>query len=188
MKIPFVRMGVCCDPSDDWEHTISIIKQIRPFQGRIVIVTKHWEELSDKQIESIRGLVVNTSISALDSDLDIRHRLKQYNRLKASCYSVLRVNTAKFFDDKMNERQRLLLHNDNVIDNVLRFKKKKVDGIDIKRHTFLNDKKVLASKHDDAVYFGDCYGCPDLCGVNMFDKTKTKLERKPEQITLLDFI
>lgn len=39
-NIPFVRLGVMCDPSFDWEHTLNIVDKIKPYQKNIVIVTR----------------------------------------------------------------------------------------------------------------------------------------------------
>ena len=64
-KIPFVRLWVSCDPSSDWDHTISIIKKIKPYIKNIIIITKHWNILTDKQCKELEWLCINTSISAL---------------------------------------------------------------------------------------------------------------------------
>ena len=87
--------------------------------------------------------------------------------MKKYCKSVLRVNTASYKDNNLEEIQTELLNNDDVIDNVLRFPKNhilvKKGTINIKHHKFLNSF-VYASKHKDSVFFGHCYKCKDLCG------------------------
>ena len=86
-KIPFVRLGVMCDPSFDWKHTLDIVDKIKPYQKNIVIVTKHLKELKDSQLGKLSGIIVNTSISALD-DKELRNkRLFWYNKLKKYFYS-----------------------------------------------------------------------------------------------------
>lgn len=169
--LPFVRLGVMCDPSHDWEHTLDIVGKISPYNQNIVIITKHWKEMSQGQLEHLtlfKGLCINTSVSALDTQKQIEHRVSWYNRLKAYCNSVLRVNTADFTNSRLKELQNQLLTNTDVIDNILRFPlnhplvKGKV--INLKKYKFLNSD-VYASKHDDNVYFGHCSTCPDQCGI-----------------------
>ena len=166
-KLPFVRLGCMCDPSHDWEHTLSIVDKIQPYQKNIVIVTKHWNTLDEKQVSRLKGLIINTSISALDSKEQINKRLYEYNRLKKYCKSFLRVNTADFNFLPFKKTQDTLLAYDNVIDNILRFPKNHelaTDGvINVKKYKFLKTN-VYASKHKDDVFFGYCYQCLDLCG------------------------
>ena len=166
-KIPFVRMGVMCDPSFDWEHTLNIIDKIRPYQKNIVIVTKNWKLLKEEQLIRLKGLIINTSISALDNKEQISIRLEQYNKLKKYCKSILRVNTCDFNNIELRNIQNKLLDNDNVIDNILRFPKNHklvLDGtINLKKIKFLKTN-VYASMHKDNIFFGFCYNCPDLCG------------------------
>ncbi|MCP3683749.1 MAG: hypothetical protein GY861_13780 [bacterium] len=166
--IPFVRLGVSCDPSDNWDHTIEIIEKIRPYIKNIVVITKHLTELTDIQCEKLKGVCVNTSIAALDSQYDIDKRLFWYHKLKDYCNSVLRVCTADFNDAVLEEKQNTLLKNENVIDNILRFPESHElvqNGIiNVKRYKFL-DKECFASKHEENIYFGDCDNCPDMCGI-----------------------
>ncbi len=175
LKIPFVRIGIHCDPSHDWKHTLNIIETIRPYQKNIVIITKHWTNLSIKQLEKLEGITVNTSISALDKYEDLVNRLKWYNILKTFCKSILRVNTVRFNLDNMqgkllNRIQEKLLGNEKVIDNVLRFPrshKLAKDGI-----IFIQKEKYYsgyanASKNNINAYMGNCQNCPDQCGINL---------------------
>ena len=170
-EIPFIRLGVSCDPSDDWEHTIKIVKKIKPYQKNIVIITKHWQELNEAQCRSLKGVCINTSISALDNQYDIDKRLFWYHKLKDYCNSVLRVCTADFNDIVLKEKQNELLKNENVIDNILRFPEShelvQNGVVNVKRYRFL-DKECFASKHDENIYFGDCFKCPELCGISLF--------------------
>ena len=64
IRIPFVRIGIMCDPSHDWEYTLNIVEKIRSFNKNIVIITKHWNALKEEQLFRLKGTTVNTSISA----------------------------------------------------------------------------------------------------------------------------
>lgn len=185
LQIPFVRIGVNCDPSDDWNHSIEIIDKIKPFNKNIVIVTKHWNELSESNLLSLKGLFVNTSISIFDNCEEFERRLFWYNKLKEICHSILRVNTANFYDENLNQRQLELLKNENVIDNILRFKNKNVEGIKTEKAKFLNGVSFI-SRLTEKSYIGDCYNCPDLCGVAMFKNVR--LLKPPEQTNLFDMM
>lgn len=128
IDMPFIRIGCSGDPSENWEHTISIIEHLRynnqlslfsvESQKQIVIITRHWNILTDVQIERLSkyNVCINTSVSALDNDKLILNSLKQYNRLKPFCKSVLRVVTCDFnYNNEqgkiMAEIQRMLLKN-----------------------------------------------------------------------------
>ena len=170
LTIPFVRLWTMCDPSSDWEHTIGIIRKIKPYIKNIVIITKHWTTLTESQKKELEWVCINTSISALDSQVQINHRLKEYNDLKKYCNSVLRVNTCDFIDKELKEVQDWLLKNDKVIDNILRIPSnhKLVTEwvIIVKKCNFIN-KPVYASMHDDNIYFWNCIDCPDQCWINL---------------------
>lgn len=173
LKIPFVRLWTMCDPSHDWKHTIKIIEQIKKYNKNIVIITKHWTTLTDKQILKLKWICINTSISALDTKQQIEHRLRQYNRLKNHCNSVLRVNTCDFKESFFNEEkdiQEKLLKNENVIDNVLRFPKSNEISFlsNVKKYEFLG-KKIFASKHNNDIYMWNCSNCKELCWIWLFN-------------------
>jgi hypothetical protein len=169
-KIPFVRLGVMCDPSYNWEHTLEVVERIKPYQKNIVIVTKHLKPLNDGQLNRLKGLIINTSICALDSEDERQNRLFWYNELKKHCKSVLRVNTADFNDPNLKSIQEDLLKNDNVIDNILRIPKEhklvKEGIVNVKKCSFLKTE-VYASKHDENIFFSYCDNCLDLCGAEL---------------------
>lgn len=169
IKIPFIRIGVMCDPSYNWEHTLDIIDKIKPYNKNIVVITKHWNELKDNQLYRLKGLVINTSISALDTKEQREKRLFWYNKLKLYCKkSVLRVNTCKFYDLELKSIQDNLLNKDNIIDNVLRFPKNntlvKKGIIELKKYKYLQSF-AYASKNNPDTYFGFCNNCLDQCGI-----------------------
>lgn len=177
-QIPFVRMGVSCDPSYNWYHTLNIVEKIKKYQKNIVIVTKHWKELSDIQLKRLNGVVINTSISAIDKPEQIQKRIFWYNKLVFYCKSVLRVNTAKFNLENeqgsfYNKIQNDLLKNEKIIDNILRLPKShklvKEGVILTKKEKFL-DTFISVSKNNDKTFLGYCRNCQEQCGINLFDK------------------
>ena len=145
--MPFIRIGVTGDPSENWNHTINVINLISGIKP-IVIITKHWTNLTESKLKELKkyDLCINTSISALDTKEQIKHRLKQYNILKKYCKSVLRIvscdfNTTNLKGMVLNEIQNELFKNENVLDNVLRVKLNnelvKLGIINIKKNNFL---------------------------------------------------
>jgi DNA repair photolyase len=79
INMPFIRMGTMGDPSENWDHTLYICKSLQTEQQlelfpqerkEIVIITKHWNNLSDKQLLELKQckICINTSISVLDDD------------------------------------------------------------------------------------------------------------------------
>jgi hypothetical protein len=191
IDLPFIRMGSSGDPSEDWEHTIQICEQIskglttnqiditgnlvKPIE--IVIITKHWHNLTDNQLERISkmNICINTSVSAID-DLDLlNNRLTQYNRLKQYCKSILRIVSFDF--NKNNQQgleysiiQELLFKNDKIIDTVFRSSKNnplvKQGIINVHKTKFLG-KNALISKYNKKTYFGNCKNCLEMCGAKM---------------------
>lgn len=177
ISLDFVRMGTSGDPSENWIHTISILRKIDTCNKEIVIITKHWNNLTHDQLEylSTINVCINTSVSALDRESILTNGLEQYNKLKTYCKSILRVVSAKFnLDNKEGSRlsiiQNDLLKNDGVIDTVLRVNKNnpylKKGIIFAEKSDFLG-KNTLASKHKKTTYFGKCSTCYQMCGLNV---------------------
>lgn len=50
VKMPFIRIGCSGDPSENWEHCFSILNVICKSLKEIVIITKHWTNLTDSQL------------------------------------------------------------------------------------------------------------------------------------------
>ena len=50
IPLDFVRMGSSGDPSEDWTHTVSILRGIDKCNKQIVIITRHWSALTDEQL------------------------------------------------------------------------------------------------------------------------------------------
>ena len=162
------------DPSEDWQHTIDVCKIISKSEKPIVIITKHWNILTNEQLEEIKELniCINTSISALDNDDEIGTRLNQYNRLKKYCKSVLRIVSCDFnlknHEGYLRSKiQKELFKNENVIDTIFRPSKNNPlilnKIINVEKVKFLKSE-VLTSIFNKNTYLGDCNNCPDLCG------------------------
>jgi len=181
----FIRMGTSGDPSENWEHTIKIIKaisteyQLKLFKEKrkeIVIITKHWNKLTDNQLINIKkyNLCINTSISALDKSSLLNHRIEQYERLKPYCKSILRLVSADFntnnkIGNELNKIQSLLFKNYDVLDTIFRvYKKNKLvisNIINIKEIKFMG-KRCNISRKNKHTHFGSCNNCNDKCGIN----------------------
>lgn len=188
IKLDFVRIGTSGDPSENWDHTLSIIDAIKGCNKQIVIITKHWTNLTDSQIEFISGInvCINTSVSALDNNSLLTNSLIQYNRLKPFCKSVLRIVSADFNQKNetgkyLHDLQELLFKNTDTLDTVLRCNKNNhivKDGvINVTKSKFLG-KSQYVSKYNKKTYLGKCSTCNEMCGIkNMNPLTK--------QLTLL---
>ena len=172
-EMPFVRIGEMGDPSENWEHTLSVCKAVSISKKPIVIITKHWKKMSEKQERefSVLPIIFNTSVSILDTHEQLIYRLSQYERLKKTNKSVLRVVTCRFTDKEKENKQKELLSNANVIDTVFRPSKANdflTSGvISAKKIKFLGSS-VLASMHDEKTFMGYCKDCPDQCGLKFF--------------------
>jgi len=187
--LPFIRMGNSGDPSEDWQHTLKICKQINEGisstqlslfkdtrRRMIVVITKHFNSIPDDLagVLSYYNICVNTSVSAIDSEQDLQHRMSEYNRLKKYCKSVLRVVSFAFGNNEAGRNytkiQNQLFRNDMVIDNAFRpsrNNKMLADGVIIADKQNFLSRKTLISKHNNRVYLGSCQKCPDMCGVNL---------------------
>jgi len=171
----FIRMGNSGDPSENWEHTISIIEKLKGINKQIIIITRHWNLLTLSQLERIKKLniCINTSISPIDDDL---HRnIEQYEILKNYCKSILRCvsfdfNTKNEKGLKYSMEQDWIFNNYDVLDTVFRCSKSNPlykDGIiNIKETKFLG-KKCNVSKYNKKTYFGNCKSCLEKCGLNI---------------------
>jgi len=187
IDMSFIRIGCSGDPSENWEHTINIIKQIKEnsqlslfdisSKKQIVIITRHWNILTDSQLKEIAkyNICINTSVSALDNKYLIDKSLEQYNRLKPYCKSILRVVSCDFNEDNETgkykaEIQRKLFKNENVIDTVFRPSSKNIfvtdKIINVKKMGFMKSK-ALVSKFNKKTFLGKCSNCLEMCGLNL---------------------
>lgn len=177
IPLDFVRIGSSVDPSEDWTHTIGILRGIETCNKQIVIITRHWHTLTDEQLAYFGtiNVVFNTSVSALDKPHTRQHCVAQYERLKPYCKSILRVVSCDFNLDNagghaMARIQAELFANDATIDTVFRPNKSNplvTDGvINVNRAKFMNGLH-LVSKHNPSTYLGKCSTCHEMCGLNV---------------------
>jgi hypothetical protein len=184
------RVGTAGDPCHDWENTLEVLEWLKPTGKTPVIITKHWMKISDKQLTRFKSVnaVFNTSLSGLDSDAEIKYRVKQIERIKAAgMQSVCRVVTCEYGNSEWakqaKEKQDYLLSLHPVIDNSLRASNtnERVMNGDIKLTRI--DESVgggkFVSLHNASIYLGTCNKCPDQCGVEV-----STLKEKKMQMTI----
>ncbi len=187
IDMPFIRIGCSGDPSENWEHTINIIRQIKEnsqlslfdFKSnkQVVIITRHWNTLTDRQLIDISkyNICVNTSISALDNDKTLQRSLYEYKRLKPYCKSILRLVSCDFNEKngigkEKAEIQRYIFANYDVLDTVFRPSKNNKlildEVINVKKMAFMGSIGLL-SKANKKTFTGNCHNCIEMCGINM---------------------
>jgi len=106
VKMPFIRMGCSGDPSENWQHTLNVCKEINKGTKtnqyylykygfnkgvNIVIITKHWNRLTTNQLSNLSkyNVTINTSISVIDNN--IFDLINEYQRISNYTKSNLRV-------------------------------------------------------------------------------------------------
>jgi hypothetical protein len=183
VKLDFIRIGCSGDPSENWDHCISILKKIDSCNKQIVIITKHWTLLSDEHLSylSTINVCINTSVSALDKPYLMNKCLNEYNRIKKHCKSILRIVSCDFninneLGHKYFKIQNNLFKNDDIIDTVFRPSKKnllvKNNVINVSNAKFITNKNTLVSKYNKSAYLGKCATCHEMCGINIELKNK----------------
>jgi hypothetical protein len=174
------RIGVSGDPCHDWENTLTVCRAFRYEYTKktAVIITKHWQPLTDGQLlEFARiGVVFNTSTSGMDTEDEINHRVKQIKRLKESgIRSICRVVTCDYGSSEWSrackEKQEYLMSLLPVIDTPLRACKSnpRVLNRDIfitRKHESIGGGKYV-SLNNKNTYLGTCKDCPDQCGIDL---------------------
>jgi hypothetical protein len=172
------RVGVAGDPSHDWENTVTVCELLQ-YTGKIpVIVTKHWYPATDDQLTRLSkvGAVFNTSVSGMDTDTEIKHRIDQLERVATfEMRSVCRVVTCEYGDSDWardcEEKQRYLLTFPHVIDTPFRttVTNPRVVSGDIlltRCENSVGGGSRMVSLWSDSLYLGTCANCPDQCGTN----------------------
>lgn len=174
--LEWFRIGTMGDPSHDWELTAQVCEWLCSLKVP-VIVTKHWKVAGDEILRRlyVAGVVFNTSISALDTDAQIKFRLAQFKRIEqAGMKSVLRIVSCRFgvteWGAQREKVQSFLFSHRPHIDNPLRIPAsdpRVVSGDIIAKKVKDLDSAVSMSIQNDDVYVGHCNDCPDQCGVNL---------------------
>ncbi len=188
------RIGTMGDPCHDWNGTVEVCEWL----GKIktpVIITKHWVSATDEQLLRMKavGVVFNTSLSALDTDEELSHRLRQFYRIGGlGLISIARIVSAKFGDTPDGRRmaaiQQRLYALKPQIDNPLRVTKTHPQvasgDIIVEKRKDIN-AVVSMSIHDQKVFTGKCQDCPDQCGVpDGFTKQNQKQNTETMQTEL----
>lgn len=177
VKLDFIRIGCSGDPSENWEHCLKIISDIKWVNKQIVIITKHWQNLSDNQLEflSTLNICINTSVSALDKPELLENSLGQYHRIKKYCKSIIRIVSCDFNLEnetglRLSLLQKELFKNEDCIDTIFRPNKNNTlvtSGIVNVKTGMFNGSKTLMSKYNKKTYSGKCDKCKEMCGVNI---------------------
>ena len=180
------RIGTMGDPCHDWNGTVEVCEWLGKLKTP-VIITKHWVTATDAQLLRLKeaGAVFNTSLSALDTDEELNHRLLQFHRIGGlGLISIARIVSAKFGNtpegQRMDAIQKRLYALKPQIDNPLRVPKTHPQvasgDIIVEKRKDIN-AVVSMSIHDPEVFTGKCQDCSDQCGVpGGFTKPKTKKE------------
>lgn len=188
-KTNWYRIGVAGDPSHDWNNTLVVIRALRFSKKTPVIVTKHWEALTDEQLIELKSLsvVFNTSTSGMDSDNEIKYRVNQINRIKSfDIPSVNRIVTCNYNGSEWarscKEKQDYLMSLKPIIDNPFRPSRtnKHVLNGDIvitHKNESIGGGKIV-SLYSNKAYLGACSKCPDQCGVDCSILTSNKENKK----------
>jgi len=192
----FFRIGTMGDPSHAWEHTVRVVEWLAPF-ATPVIVTKHWRTASDEQLTRLVtcGTVLNTSVSALDTPQELRHREGQIARYAAlGGVSIARIVSCEFdrnHDDgkRMADVQDRLFTLRPTLDNPLRVPRThdlvQRGVIRLKAVRDIATIRTMSLANDDT-YVGHCSACPDQCGLSSCGPTHPKPAHR--QLPLFEII
>ena len=171
-SLDWFRIGTMGDPSHDWKLTLELCEWLFSIRTP-VIITKHWITIPAFMLCDFAETkaVFNTSVSALDTEQEIEHRLEQHERLKRNgCKSILRIVSCKFGDTengkKMKGVQDWLFSLGCCIDNPLRIPKNDYRVLcgDI---MVTSTRPLSISQQNKDTYTGHCKACPDQCGLNL---------------------
>ena len=185
-RASWYRIGTAGDPCHDWDNTLEVCEYLDATGKQAVIITKHWHQLTESHLKRFKAIdaVINTSVSALDTPQELKHRIRQINRIKAAgLVGVARVVTCQFGDTEWGRdrkaKQDYLLTLEPVIDNPLRAPATNPhvisgDIILSTRPEAVGGGKTV-SLHDERVYLGTCEACPDQCGATrVMNDAKTR--------------
>ena len=182
---PWYRVGTAGEPCHDWENTLAVCEALQGTGKVPVVITKHWVKLTDEQVGRLRALraVVNTSTSGLDTNAEVRYRVRQIERLRAGgVRSVNRVVTCAYgtseWAREARQKQEYLLSVGPIIDNPLRVTKAnprvQSGEILVERQSLAVGGGKIVSLHSRRTYLGTCANCPDQCGVDPMTTNPTE--------------
>jgi hypothetical protein len=183
------RIGTMGDPCHNWPLLVEVCSWLSPIKQPIII-TKHWTPIPDELLKTLAPLdvVLNTSVSGMDTDNELHHRIKQHERfLDAGVHSILRLVSCKFGStDKgieMGSKQQWIIDycKGKYIDNPLRIpakNKQVIDGHVIVEKRLDLEKEVSMSVLNENAYTGHCSDCPDQCGTTRPAVPKIKKTQK----------
>ena len=185
------RVGVMGDPCHDWPLTVDVCEWLGKIK-RPVIVTKHWTPLSNENLRRLAkiGAVINTSVSPLDSAVEIAYRLEQFERVRsAGIASALRVVSARFGETENGKRwseiQGRLLGCAPVIDTPLRIPgadpRVQAGDIILDQHSDLGGRSRV-SVVNPRTYIGACSLCPEQCGAAFGKQRETQAMDTQEDV------
>jgi|Laugrespbdmm15dd_1035085.scaffolds.fasta_scaffold09735_2 hypothetical protein len=190
----FFRIGVMGDPCHAWEETVSVIEWLSDF-AHPVLITKHWKVATDDQLKRMAacGTALNTSLSALDTPQELKHRKAQFFRFKLlGGNSVARIVSCDFNPDnaegvRMKAIQDDLFELRPTLDNPLRVPR--THPMVVSGTILLTVIKDLSSKRTISLanaktYIGHCAGCPDVCGIPTQPKNQQYKPKNPRQLIL----
>jgi len=174
----FFRIGTMGDPSHAWGATVALVKWLAPYAVP-VIVTKHWHRASDDDMQELvgSGAVLNTSLSALDTPAELRHRERERERYAMfGGHSVTRLVSCDFNPEHetgaaLLEVQARLYGLRPLIDNPLRVSRShrlvQEEVIRVSVEQDLTARRTVSLARPQDVYLGTCAGCSDICGLGI---------------------
>lgn len=181
----FFRIGTMGDPCHAWEHTIETVEWLSHFAVP-VIITKHWKRATDSQLFRLIkcDAIINVSLSALDTNSELRHRKRELFRyVELGGVSIARVISCDFIrshpeGERMGMIQDELFRLPFMLDNPLRVSASHWlvrDGII--RLTKIKDLNAVRtiSLANPNTYLGHCNSCSELCGVGMTEQNPSHI-------------
>lgn len=193
------RIGTMGDPCHDWENTIEVCEWLHKIKIP-VIVTKHWIELTtDQLIRLVKcNVVINTSISALDTKQERIHRITQFDRVHdAGLASVLRIVSAHFGNTKKGKKlaaiqdQLFKYAGCRVIDNPLRIPStdpRVISGDIVVEKRIDIEHECSMSITNPNTHIGPCSSCPDQCGVPKNKQRRSRMVQSGLFTDTIEFV
>lgn len=184
--LSWFRIGVMGDPCHDWELLTEVCEWLHKIRTP-VIVTKHWKVASECHLQRLVdcNVVMNTSVSALDTESELKNRLRQWARFRDhGTRSYLRIVSCKFGstewgrDRDTKQKELFAIAGDLVIDNPLRIPaadpRVQAGDILVEKHKDLGGQTWVSLENPNT-YLGHCSQCPDQCGALPLNPQKVPL-------------